>query len=267
LAVTRLAFGLRGETTVRPGRAPREIAELTRLEIVGLHDGSTVLAFDLAEHERPLGELDLGIQALGVFEAGLVAIVRGRNPPEPWDGGVAEAASRLIHVFDKGVDEIEVGAPGAAPNQRAVLTRGTRFVRQPVQAGERQHVEIEGRLLMADFGKARDAARIHRPLGPPVSCTFGPELESTVLRLLRRYVRAAGWSEHDDRGQIRMLELESLEDAEPTPGRTFWDLPTLDELAEEQGIEPVARIEDLAGGFWPEDESIDDFLAAIRSRD
>lgn len=61
--------------------------------------------------------------------------------------------------------------------------------------------------------------------------------------------------------------LESLEDAELAGGRSFWDMPTLDELAEEQGIEPVERLEDLVSGFWPEDESVDDFLAAIESRD
>ena len=34
-AVTRLAYGSRGEVTVRRGRTPREVADLTRLEIVG----------------------------------------------------------------------------------------------------------------------------------------------------------------------------------------------------------------------------------------
>jgi hypothetical protein len=35
-------------------------------------------------------------------------------------------------------------------------------------------------------------------------------------------------------------------------------------LAEEQGVKPVERFEDLLGDFWPEDESIDDFIAAVR---
>jgi len=120
---------------------------------------------------------------------------------------------------------------------------------------------------MADFAATRDEARIHRPLDPPVRCTFGPELEATVLRLLRRYVRATGWAELDDRGRVSLFELETLDDAEVSGGRSFWDLPTLDELAEEQGVEPVQRLEDLADGSWPEDESVDDFLAAIESRD
>lgn len=267
-AVTRLAYGLRGQATVRRGRTPREIADLTRLEVVGLREGSTVLAFDLAEHERPLDELDLGREALDVFEAGVVEVARGRTPPDPWDEGVVRAVEHLTRALDKGVDEIVVGKPGAPSESRAVFTRSARAGRRiGAPSGAREHLEIEGRLLMADFAATRDEARIHRPLDPPVLCRFGPDLEGKVLRLLRRYVRAAGWAELDDQGRVKIIELESLEDAEPIGGRSFWDLPTLDELAEEQGVEPVERLEDLADGTWPEDESVDDFLAAIESRD
>ena len=37
------------------------------------------------------------------------------------------------------------------------------------------------------------------------------------------------------------------------------------ELARRQGVKPVNSIEDLKGDFWPEDESIDDFLSWVRS--
>jgi hypothetical protein len=80
-------------------------------------------------------------------------------------------------------------------------------------------------------------------------------------------VRATGWAELDEQGRVKLLELESLEDAEMGGSRPFWELPTLEELADEQGIEPVERLEDLVSGFWPDDESVDDFLAAIESRD
>lgn len=36
----------------------------------------------------------------------------------------------------------------------------------------------------------------------------------------------------------------------------------LETLAAEQGVSPVANFEDLLGDFWPEDESVEDFLAA-----
>lgn len=268
LSVTRLAYALRGEATVRRERTPRDIAELTRLEVVGLRGGSTLLEFDLAEHERPLDERDLGVEALEAFETGLIAVASGATPPVPWDHGVVQTVERLVRVLDRGIDEIVVGRPGAAPEQRAVFTRSIREERRlAVPLGVSERVEVEGRLLMADFAATRDEARIHRPLDSPVRCTFGPELESTALSLLRRYVRGEGWAELDEQGRITTLELESLEDAELTTGRSFWELPTLDALAEENGIEPVERLQDLVSGFWSEDESVDEFLAAIESRD
>lgn len=267
-AVTRLALGLRGESTVRPGRPPRDVADLTRLEVVGLHEGSAVLEFGLAEHERPLDELDLGIEALAAFEAGAMALAEGKILPAPWDEGVVRAVDRMTGVLERGIEQISVGRPGASGDRRAVFAKSSASVLRVLSVtGAREWLEVEGRLLMVDFSASREEARIHRPLDSPVRCIFGLELESAVLALLRRYVRAAGWAEMDDHGNPKFLELESLEDAELTVGRSFWDLPSLDELAEEQGVEPVRKLEDLADGTWPEDESVDDFLAAIESRD
>lgn len=36
------------------------------------------------------------------------------------------------------------------------------------------------------------------------------------------------------------------------------------ELARRQGVEPIRSIEDLKGDFWPEEESVDEFLAWVR---
>lgn len=35
-------------------------------------------------------------------------------------------------------------------------------------------------------------------------------------------------------------------------------------LAKEQGIKPIESIDDLRGDFFPENESIDDFVATVR---
>ena len=43
---------------------------------------------------------------------------------------------------------------------------------------------------------------------------------------------------------------------------SFDALPDLDALAAAQGIQPIENIDDLALDFWPEDESIEDFIAA-----
>jgi erythromycin esterase-like protein len=38
----------------------------------------------------------------------------------------------------------------------------------------------------------------------------------------------------------------------------------LRELAKQQGVKPIRSIEDLYGDFWPEEESIDEFLEWLR---
>jgi len=267
VAVTRLGLASRGESTVRRRRRPTEIADLTRLELVGVHEGSTVLELRLADQARPLfDELDPGITALDSFAEGLAAVEAGTRPPDLWDAGVTDAVGRLSRLFERGVDGLVFEHVGTE-RRSVTFTRqtATRLVPTVPEAAEGQRVVIEGRLLMADFATSREKVRIHRPGAAPVTCTFSPALETVVLRLLRRYVRATGTATMA-RGAPREIVLDSIEDAEPVPGRTFWDLPTLDELAAERGVEPFERVEDLVADFWPEDESVDDFLAAIESR-
>ncbi|HVC81465.1 MAG TPA: hypothetical protein VNL35_13300 [Chloroflexota bacterium] len=49
-------------------------------------------------------------------------------------------------------------------------------------------------------------------------------------------------------------------------GQTFYaqsqtDLPT---LAASQGVQPITNFSDLLGDFWPEDETADQFVVAVR---
>lgn len=47
------------------------------------------------------------------------------------------------------------------------------------------------------------------------------------------------------------------------PRHDFWANPTLDELIAQQGKGSVTDARVLHGDFWPEDEPIEDFLAAL----
>lgn len=50
-----------------------------------------------------------------------------------------------------------------------------------------------------------------------------------------------------------------------SPGASeFWESRTVDELAHAQCVNPVKEIEDLSVGFWPENESIDEFIITVR---
>ncbi len=37
------------------------------------------------------------------------------------------------------------------------------------------------------------------------------------------------------------------------------------ELAKQRGVKPIRSIEDLQGDFWPEEESVDEFLEWVRA--
>ncbi len=49
----------------------------------------------------------------------------------------------------------------------------------------------------------------------------------------------------------------------PVSGPMSFDtMPDVEALAREQGVPSDTKFEDLLGDFWPEDQSVDDFLAA-----
>lgn len=50
-------------------------------------------------------------------------------------------------------------------------------------------------------------------------------------------------------------------DADPSG---FWQAKTIEQLAREQGVQPVGDAKELHGDFWPTAESMDDFLAWLQ---
>ncbi len=85
-----------------------------------------------------------------------------------------------------------------------------------------------------------------------------PVNAETVIRLLRRL---------PPRERLRVLSqvLPELEyDLQPGPTMPdFWNGADLRTLIEAQGVQTAEDLGSLMGG-WPEDESIDEFVATIR---
>ena len=48
------------------------------------------------------------------------------------------------------------------------------------------------------------------------------------------------------------------------PVAEFFQSKSLDQIIAEQGVKPITDISILYGDFWPEDENLDDFLAAVK---
>jgi hypothetical protein len=79
-----------------------------------------------------------------------------------------------------------------------------------------------------------------------------------VLQLLRQLPPR-------DRLRVMVEALPDLEKVLPSalPDLGFWEGADVQMLAESQGVRPVDDFDALLGG-WPEDESVDDFVVAVR---
>ncbi len=129
---------------------------------------------------------------------------------------------------------------------------------------------IEGRLLEGDFKESGRHCRVHPPVGRPVECSFDEAQQQAVLAALTHRVRIVGEAVESD-GEIRRLKLEDIEildldspDEQVPASDAFFEPSTdLATLALDQGVEPVTDFDRLLGDFWPEDETSDDFIAAL----
>lgn len=69
------------------------------------------------------------------------------------------------------------------------------------------------------------------------------------------------WLPEEYRALFEKLEKEAQaeEEARRQAHARIW------ELAKQQGVEPIRSIKDLQGDFWPEEESMDEFLSWLRA--
>jgi len=72
-------------------------------------------------------------------------------------------------------------------------------------------------------------------------------------------------------GQHRVVVVIDEQPAaglEPPPANLastdFWQGATVAELAAAQGVQPVEQLAEVWGDFWPEEESVDDFINTVR---
>jgi len=58
-------------------------------------------------------------------------------------------------------------------------------------------------------------------------------------------------------------ETPAVADRQADAGHSATGHPSFEQLMAEQGTGPIADVSALHGDFWPEDESIEDFLAIL----
>jgi hypothetical protein len=257
--------------TLRRGPITANAQEECTLELVGITGGSTGLLFQIAKPQQPLplpGTTDFGTDVVARV-AETIRELGGRRQVDI-DPGVLSSLRDLADVLErKTIARISLSVhrrDGARRAVRAVLSPAVRQrIAVLVKAPTHCELTIEGRLEMADFKEGDKLCRIHPPIGLPLLCSFDAELEDQVYGALRKPVRLSGTARlNPNNGKPEELKIKELEivDELLVGAKDFFAARSLQQLADAQGVRPLAHPEELTGG-WPDEENVDEFVDAI----
>lgn len=254
----RIALARSGGTP-QGGRRPKDVVEAVRLEITGFRSGSAVLEVDQAASDALFAH-ELLAQSLDDLQVGAAAINDGdvKSLPESFSetvldgllrmcGGIADTAVSVVdvHLNEKPLLHIDKGFREAV--------RGMRTTRHYDSA------TIVGRLQMGDFAPSTLRCRIDT-WDASIVCDFDEPLRDKVLSAMDSMVIAAGIAEFSlGGGNIRALELTELTVVPEDSRKSF------QQLAAEQGVEPVADVAEFGLGEPVDDDDFEHFLRAALS--
>lgn len=262
-AVRQIGSVIQTGSSRSAGRPEVGIEAATRLELVGLEEGSARLVLDFpADVARPFPDLDVGCLAIDSLVSGIEALSSHDALPVDWDDGVFRAVSSLGKTLDRG----DVSTINLESRSRLSGTYTNTVSRRVKSRLERERpmefVEVVGRLMMVDFNADKRRCRIEPPRGSAVECTYPLDLQSSLRELAHRFVQAEGYAEVQPDGKIRRLSILRLSPvttpagvvAEPAP-RAIYALIT------EQAPPPFDTAQDFFDpSLWNGDEEVDAFL-------
>jgi hypothetical protein len=279
-AFLRTGRVLSGESeSLSRGSPKRSIKEELTLDLMLLTHGSpsAVLGFERRLSQSALPGMDLGLEILEKSLFGLSS-VQGVDDhlPAGFDTGVLMAWRDAGVLFKQGISNIDFTLNHRkTPCTTSFTAMGVARIQQRIQGPQTNIRTIEGRLLMADFKEHGTRCRVHPSVGEAVLCLFDESQKEEVLEDILHYVRIVGEAKEDPLTgkivDIKIRDIERIEDREDEAtnllpqgsplSHSFWDSPTLDELAQAQDFKPMDDIRALFG-TWPGDID-DDFEAAI----
>lgn len=267
--------------SLRRGQPPQRITSEVELELTSLTAGSpaAVLTFDRVQLHPNFPEMDFGLRILESAISGLTVVQRNNGSdkfPAGYDTGVLMAWRDLGKLFGHGIDKIEFTLTHSQkPVQSSLTPQGVFHIKERITGPQLNIREIEGRLLMADFREDGTRFRVHPSAGDPVLCLFDEEQKDEVLENILQYVRVVGEAREDPTSrkiaEIKIHDIERLENLQNeatdllpkgTPiSQSFWQSPTIQELARSQNVRPMANVRTMFG-TWPDEEN-DGFEATI----
>ncbi len=256
------------ENKIHRGPQPINIKDEVALDLVLLTHGSpsAVLGFERRQIQTQIDDCDIGLKIIENAIAGLSDIQRPNdNLPVGYNSNVIGAWRDAGVLFSQGVDKIEITLNhGNTPLVAKFTQNGFKHIQERIKEPQTNIRTIEGRLLMADFKEHGARCRVHPSIGDPVLCLFDNEQKDEVYEDILKYVRIVGEAKEDPTsGKITSIiihDIERLDDKENeathllpqgTPiSHSFWESPTLEELAKAQNVQPIVDVRALFG-TWP----------------
>ncbi|WP_420625658.1 hypothetical protein [Candidatus Poriferisodalis sp.] len=238
-----------------------------RLQLCGISEGSLVVEFELPESMEETHAFDLDDASLG--EATALTALAVLDGSATGFGDTATAWDRLASDLDIGGrnDSLTLSMPSHArppvvldQSARTRIADATRRAKRNDETGERVGVLYE-----ADFEK--NSARLRSADGSAVVVRFDQKQAASIKEALRERTRLRGHITYNERtSEVVAVDLIEILRAEQlvlgVPVSDFWTTKTVAELAEEQGVSPVAAIEELRDDTISEHEA-DAYMDAL----
>ena len=252
---------------VSAGRFGREIEQACQLDLVSFSPGSVHLGFALSDDAPPTLLPDLGEESL---ERLVWSLQRGEAGEASWEADLPDAVldgiDRITRLLTDGITSIRFQTHGVRGCSVAV----THILRDRLKAARAlprapDIVRVTGVIWEADWKD--HTAELHEADGNVVRISFEADRDEDITEARKCRVAVSGVGQISG-GRVRSLTLERLEIIDPAPvaqpeGATgFWEAQSIAQLAEQQQVQPVTGIDDLAGE-WPADESLDEFLNMV----
>jgi hypothetical protein len=268
--VVRLARVRRGREGT--GRTPASVTAATRLVLVNIGRGSTLL--DIAgpslERELDFGEgvtTNLTVEVVQLLQDALTAVALDDAPLPPMSDPAMESLDDWLHALAP-YEEVEASVSDGRGDGKELKLRpvtALTTLRRKVGGGEdgRKEVrrEVEGELYSVDLHSGR--FRVEDDLGHSIALVVRPGIVGDVAALLGRRVRASGQATTELSGAIRSLAVDDLALAGDVAGfdsSEYWSEEDFEEQLARRP--PLASVDAFTMSELSEAES-DAFWAAI----
>jgi hypothetical protein len=224
------------------GRHRAAIEAASRLRIEGVRAGSVVAVLSLPNLAAPDEDaLDVGVDDLaGAAFDRIVASFQ--QPDDQVDQALARSLADLgerLGIGDRH-DELVLTSPRLTAAARLDASARARMRRLADAPTQQQADILIGTLREADFD--RRTARLRTATGETVYVDFSPDLDDAIQDALRGQAQFEGIVTFDAATTTtRRVELRRITTPDPLPFDTssFWQRPTVAELAEAQGVRPA----------------------------